>query len=1005
MRHDFAFLIVIAAFACTICTSHAATVDVPGDRAWTDTGVDVAAGEPLAITATGEVEISHWKFAGRDGFEWLVGPQGTYLYDTVVKDRKFPLPAAESGPAPCYALIGRVGAGGAPFLVGRDCRMKAPASGRLHLGVNDFDVVDNAGGFAADIALGDAAAARAEEPDGVVYRAIDLPEGRPVKDANVVILYVDGLRDDVLREMADAGYLPAVREIFFDNGTDFASAFTGFPSSTLASNGAMYTGLFTSRTGIKGNNFFDRKRVKGDTLLEPFGSMVAADTLRPAGLRYLGVAMRRGMRSLTAGGREVNARERADEVPLLQDYVRAAGMEYYTTIQPTLSMSPPGRYEVDGSTVVPPFMMHRAKDYADEINIRYGLDLVIRRDARVMNFWFPDVDSSCHDAPRAQFGGGRRALYELDRGIALIAAELKRKGMWDRTYLILLADHGTAGGKETLLQKVDLGRDLFRDPGRGIGVDVRWYDDGYLAKGASKGRFAFLDHGEGECAVYLPHASIDSGDWLTRNGLRELTRYRAGGAAGTVDLVEKALDFDLAGQNLYPGKAGGRPVGLVLVKLAEGRFAVFGQGGTRAVIERRAGENGRHQYRYLPVREISCTPEGEVRIGEAAGADPFGYLEAGLDPAWMGGFRSEREWLEATKYCACPDAVVSVANHLSWDGRIAEREGRFSPDMVLVAARGWSFEQPEDPSGGGHGSLDYETAHIPFLVTGPNVRKGIVLTNAVRTVDLVPTVLTLAGIPYDGAFFDGKALTGFLKAEGEGAPAKPGESLKALLAKLPYSADRPDRLDILAEYERRVEERRPAFLVPDGRYEGHDYERATDVHVIGADIFGLLNREVLADLDQLYDLAYPGDRRQPIRKGLDALAAGYDKLPDRYPKERVRELFFALQIPEFTIGEVPSVIFLSWTGLAGRGVFFRVSLLIKWIEHLFSDVDHALLYPAGSPDRRVVSNVNYLFGGLRLTLDAVSWGTTYYVGNALWDGVYWIEKKHESNVRAWRNQQ
>ena len=710
-------LITAGAFALGVgaIPSPAAEVKVPGTQAWTDTGVEVTADEMLAISATGEMEISHWKFAGRDSFEWLVGPQGTYLYDTVVKDKAFPLPAAERGPAPCYALIGRIGADGSPFLVGREYRAKAPAGGRLYLGVNDFDVTDNTGGFTANIALGDAAKAREPEPDDVVYRALDLPEGRPVKDANVVLLYVDGLRYDVLREMAGAGYLPTIKELFFDHGTDFASAFTGFPSSTLASNSTMYTGVFTNRTGIKGNNFFDRKRLKGDTYLEPFGATVAADVLRPAGLRYLGVMMRRGVRALVPVGLEKNALERKVEVPLLQDYASGAGVEYYTTIQPILPMSPPNRYEVDGSTVVPPFQMHHAMEYADEINTRYGLEMVVQPDARVMNFWFSGIDTTCHDSSRAQFGEGRRALYSLDRHIASIVAELKRKKMWDRTYLILLADHGTAGGKTGVIQKVDLGRDLFHEKGKGLGVDVRWYDDAYLTNGVRKDRFAFLDYGEGECSVFLPYSSIDSGEWLRRNSLCQLERYRVGGVAGEVNLIDRVLGWDLEGQNLYPGKVGSRPVAQVLVKLDGNRVAVFGQDGTRAVIERKTAENNRHLFRYLPVKNISCAPGGEARSGDPSGDDPFGYLKAGIDPAWMGEFHSEREWLEATKYCLYPDAVVSAANHLSWDGRIADREGRYSPDMVLCAAPGWSFEPPGEPSGA-HGYLDYETAHIPFLV-------------------------------------------------------------------------------------------------------------------------------------------------------------------------------------------------------------------------------------------------------------------------------------------------
>ncbi len=1003
-RHAAGATFCAVLFALGSVSAFSAAVEVPGDRAWTDTGIDLAEGETFRVEARGKVEITHPRRAGRDGFERLVGPEGTYLYETAVKDRAFPLPAAEGGPSPCYALIGRIGADGAPFLVGRERRMTAPTAGRLHLGINDFDVADNTGAFTARIDAGGAVGQPAPEPDDVVYRAVDLPEGRPVRDARVVILYVDGLRYDVLREMAASGHLPAITEIFFDGGTDFASAFSGFPSSTLASNGTIYTGMFANRSGIKGNNWFDRKRRRGGTYLEPFGATVAADRMRPAGVRALGTALTRGVRALTSRGRARNAADREEEIPLLQDYVCRAGMEYYSTIAPILPLSPPNRYEVDGATVVPPFRMHRAADYADTINLRYGLDLVLQPDARLMNFWFPGVDSACHESPRAQFGGGRRPLRELDRAVAAIAAELKRKKIWDRTYLILLADHGTSGGRNGVIYKVDIARDLFFRPDTGLGVDVRWYDDGYLSAEAGGGGFAYVDHGEGECGVYLPHASIDSGDWLRRNTLCELRRYRLGGEAGEVDLVERMLAWDLGDEDPFPGRIGGRPVGQLLVKLDDRRAAVFGQEGTQALIEREPSGRRRWRYRYLPATMIDCTPGGAVRWEGGAGGDPFGYLAAGLDAAWMGEFHSEREWIEATKYCLYPDAVVSVAAQLFWDGPMAAREARFSPDMILCAAPGWAFAPPGEPSGA-HGYLTYESAHIPFLVAGPNVRGGIVLTNAVRTADLVPTVLELLGIRFDPERFDGKPVNGFLKAEGEEKPPRPGESLQALLAKLPYGAAEPDAADIRADYARRVEERRPGYLVPDARYRGHDLQDPKDVHVIGANLFGILNREVLADLDNLYDLVHTGDRKRPLTAGIRKLIEGYDALPDRYPKERVRELLFALQIPEVTIGEVPSAIFLSWTGLAGRGVVFRACLLLKWIEHLFSDMDAAILYPAGSPKVRLVSNANYLFGGMRATLDAVSWGATYYIGNALYDGVYRVEKWHERSVRARRGHQ
>ncbi|MDD5556757.1 MAG: alkaline phosphatase family protein [bacterium] len=972
------------------------TVEVPADRPFVETGVTLRRGEPFRITASGEIEAFRRRRWSRDGSDRLVGPRGTYNWRDSVANEAFPLAAAERGPAPCYCLIGRIG-GGEPFYVGADHRGEAAADGPLSLGVNDFDFSDNTGSFTAEIAAGDAAAAPRERDD-VVFDADRLPAGGPVADANVVLIYVDGLRPDVLREMALGGHLPVIREIFFDAGTEYANAFAGFPSSTLPSNATMYTGLFPNRLPVRENSFFDRHRLKGDTFLQPFGPPLAADRMRPVGLRRLWTALRRASRE--------------DEIPLLQDHVARAGMAYYSTVKPVLPYSPPDRYEVDASTVVPPFMFHRALDYVDRFNTRYGHDLVIQPDARVMNYWLPGVDHASHNAARAQFGGSRRAIAALDPLVARIIAELERKRMRDRTYLILFADHGTAGGKSRLLQKVDIGRDLFHKPlvveggamagGSGMGWNVRWFDDSYLRKGPDRRSFVSIDHGEGECAVYLPFARIDSGDWRERNGLRELMDY--GVSPGRrADLVERILSWDLSGENLYPEAVTGRPVRFVLARAGEHRAVVFGQDGAAAVIERRGGEGGSYLYRYLPVTGIRPDAAGGISFEETADNDPFGYIAAGIPVSWLGEFRGEREWLERTKYLEIPDGVTAVAHQLFWDGAAAAREARYSPDMVLVAAPGWSFEPPEDPSGG-HGCLDAEAVRIPLLVAGPNVRPGAMLADAVRTADIVPTVLSLLGIdPAPGAF-DGRPLPGFLAAEGEEGPVSGGGPAAELLARIPSASEPAAAADIVADYDRRREEKAPSFLHPDTRYVGHDLERATDLHIVGAHVLGLLNREIFTDLDNLFDLAHPGERKEPFNGAFDALVRSYDRLPDRYPKERLRELIFALQIREVTLGEAPPVIFMSVTGLAGRGVLFRAQLLIRFLEHLLEDMDAALLAPVPGDDVRVLSNANYVLHGVRESISKISWGLAHYVGKALYDGVYAVEKWNEKAVRAARGQ-
>ena len=626
-----------------------------------------------------------------------------------------------------------------------------------------------------------------------------------------------------------------------------------------------------------------------------------------------------------------------------------------------------------------------------------------------MDFWFPDVDTSGHHSPREQFGGSRRALARVDGFIGSIIAELERKKMLDRTYLFLFSDHGTTGGRSTLLQKVDLGRDFFfrpvrdsngdgvPDPSSGMGCNVRWYDDRYERKGHGGRSFVFIGHAEGIGRIYLPHGGIDSGDWLTRNTLYELTHYRVAPRLKPVNLAERLLSWIPPGGNLYPGKVPDRPVDAVLVKLDDRRVAVFSRRG-EAIIERKPRDGGGWLYRCLPVKGISASPDGTVSYENAGGTDPFGYVEAGIDPSWLRSFHTERQWLDMTKEMERPDAPVAISNLMFWDGRMKERERRYSPDMILLAAPGWSFEPPEHPSGA-HGHLLYETMRIPLLVTGPNVRRGIILSDPVRTADITPTVLELLGIEAEAAKLDGRPLRGFLSS-GKGEKRPPGQSARALLARLPYAKETTDRSDLVADYERRLAALRPEFLLPDTRYKGHDIERATDIHVVGMDIFSVFSWEVFTALDAGFDYLWPGERKRPFNSTFDRMIAAYDRLPDRYPKERIRELVFALQMREITTGEVPSIAMLSLGGLAGRGVLFRTSLLLRFFEHLLSDADHAMLSPVGRGNTKVISNLNYPLEGLRKGVDAVSWGIAYYVGDILWDAIYRIEKGNEKIVRA-----
>jgi hypothetical protein len=115
----------------------AATPAVPGattvqaNQPWTSTGMTVRRGQTLTFQTTGEVQLSTdaEDIANADGAK-----KGRYAPNA-------PMKQVLAG-----ALIGRIG-NGAPFAIGNQTTIVAPASGVLFLGVNDDGFEDNKGNF------------------------------------------------------------------------------------------------------------------------------------------------------------------------------------------------------------------------------------------------------------------------------------------------------------------------------------------------------------------------------------------------------------------------------------------------------------------------------------------------------------------------------------------------------------------------------------------------------------------------------------------------------------------------------------------------------------------------------------------------------------------------------------------------------------------------------------------------------------------------------------------
>ncbi|HID22178.1 MAG TPA: hypothetical protein EYP14_07230, partial [Planctomycetaceae bacterium] len=204
-------------------TARERIIRVAATRPWTDSGVFVRAGEIVSVEAEGRVRVQRRRLWQPPSVE-EVGPEGSFLVADDVADQRFPLAAGKHGPAPCFCLIGRIGQGPV-FFIGRTKSWKADRSGWLWLGINDYDLGDNEGAFTARVSK-----PRSVRPvDWTVTPSATAGPGRPIP-GSVVVFYVDGLRPDVVLEMAALGHLPTIKRLFVDGGVWLRNAFTAFPS-------------------------------------------------------------------------------------------------------------------------------------------------------------------------------------------------------------------------------------------------------------------------------------------------------------------------------------------------------------------------------------------------------------------------------------------------------------------------------------------------------------------------------------------------------------------------------------------------------------------------------------------------------------------------------------------------------------------------------------------------------------------------------------------------------
>ncbi|MEE9558366.1 MAG: alkaline phosphatase family protein [Candidatus Brocadiales bacterium] len=926
-------------------------IKVPATQTWTKTDVSVQQGQFMHVEAQGKIEISKWRYFGRN-YEYVVGPNGTYDFSTEVERlhwnypvqplQAFPLPAAVAGPAPCYALIGKIGEDGDIFLIGRDAVVEAKNSGDLYLGVNDFEIEDNRGDFYAKVDLYNQIPWELVKKD---TRKIEKGTGRvgkPVEDPNVLIIYVDGLDYTVLTEMAYKGYLPNIKNLFFDNGINFPYTFSVFPSTTWTTTACVLSGNYSDLTGIKSDAYLDKRVNELRHFFTPFGPLTSSRRISP-----------------DIWDNIIDEDPRREKLPTIFSRMEDAKVPIWGSVLPVTPDQIPTFYDETLTKTVRILGTHQIKPKFDEINTEYTVNYVIKFKYDVMYTWLPGADVKSHETPRGQWGAARKQIYLIDKKIGELVDKLKLEGKYDRTYIILYSDHGHMGGKDFINQNFDITNDFFYksivdkdgdgelDDGSGLGFNVQWvwHDEALHREHVDKSAHDFMATGSmgyGAAVIYLPYKHKYSRNFRTTNSYYDLAHYQVHPTMKPVNVLNRLLGVDRSETNKFPDMTANKPIDMVIVPAARDNNTtlIINSQGLQGLIEMRNAGNGPRdfEYRYTIISDFDQDQEGNnsytrleaLTAGGVAAEDPFHYTASpsfrkyiGENLNWFNQFHSGREWLRATKETEYPNAVVTFAHFTKWDESIDNLQGRFAPDFGVTPKRGWNF-QSDERLATDHGYPLFDSVRVPFFITGPNIKKGVVNTTPHMNIDMVPTVLEIMGVEYDPKELDGMAVLDIYEEEVQEGPVFVRDERVAFYTDngLPLYYPTP---------------------VAKTGYNLHNIDNPYDLHYLGSDVATSYHQQLLRLTDSILDVAIPGDSVRPFDTATSAIGRSWkEQNPDSLFVQRTSQFAEALRIKQFDVADLLSIIFQFY--ITANNID-RAQLLIDWIQDVGGDFNRLIGEP------------------------------------------------------------
>lgn len=494
----------------------------------------------------------------------------------------------------------------------------------------------------------------------------------------VMLISVDGFAADRFDEFLAAGDLPNISRLLIDGGVRVRRAVASQPTITYASFTTILTGRYAGHHGVLGNKWFDRYALV-------FRNYSTIATYRWVGDDYQApTVFERLVPTQSVSIQNANRRGATRTI----DNWASSGIRWFFGAFQAVDQLVPLRMELIAEQANAwggwPGLIHAYMPAIDEIGHRYGAD-----------------------SPQY-----REAAINVDRQVGKLFAAVEAAGMADRTYFVLVSDHGHVPTGPACF--FDVTRHL-----RSAGMTVQDRPLGPASYQQRRGRYAGIDAvvvvgGDRRVAIHLP----GPGGWHERPQF---------------EFVEALIDPTRRGPaSLWSNST---------IKLA---MAPRRDEGGRQTVE----VYSRQGHSRLTRRRI----DGVVHYGyEVVTTDA-------LDGVVPGGLYDAETWLALTADAPLPDFVVPMVEMFD-----SPRAG----DIMLVANAGWDFARGQR---GGHGGVDAGDVLVPLVFAGPGLPAGATIDHA-RLVDVAPTILGLLAGDQDqpdSAAFDGIDRSGQLQAVGAG---------------------------------------------------------------------------------------------------------------------------------------------------------------------------------------------------------------------------------------------